>query len=895
MMTKKTDSGRAVPGGSLAAEVLNADYEKSSAKGGGKDKGRGPLILRIALFAVACVLVILGIISLTMASSTQSTAQKDTTSSVQSQAVAHALVIMSYDASDASGQVQLAGVQDLLGRASISSDVVYLDARTTAHDSQLADIISQQVVAKAQDAGGYDAVIAVGDEALTYVMDNQSLFAGVPTTFLAVDDQDLANQAFQAGIATGLYETETPGTSLKAAVDLLPQATRVVVLADRSPQSTGLLAQLDGDASAAPGVSREVWDVSQMSRADLSTKLGSLGKSDLVLILSANVDADGKVYTPSATAHFVSSATKAPVFSAFGGVGEGVCGASFLDRRNEGQQAATMAVDLLNGKSVAQVPLSAVKPSTMVYDVQALQAAGIDPNDTPESATLTNEPVLSWRIIRPLLPSILLLVGAVVCILFFGIVGFRRSVQSNREIVASHKDLQYRLYHDLLTELPNRHALEKVAADSSFDDRVASVVQLDIDDFTDINDSYGHSVGNEVIRILAQRLENVGAALLVRAGGDEFALVFDHPLATDSPEVRHMERIFTDPLVIGDYKLDISARLGIANREDGMTSEGMIIYSDLALHEAKATRAHHAVFYDTSMHDAMKRKLEITSYLKKAIDEESIDVVWQPQVDTQTLKVYGYEALCRLHDNAYYPNDFIPVAEMSGLIAPLDRVVTKKVIEQLGTWLRQGRKDVGVASINFSAGQLRDRGYCDFLAGLLAENHVPAKLSKIEITESMLLGNEDVAERLFSRLRHMGITLALDDFGTGYSSLSRMANTPVDFVKLDKSLVDSFMIPGKESFIDNITQLVHGLDKKIVVEGVETYDQYEIARRLGCDIIQGYFFSKPLAPQDLEGFNPNQILAQAKEDAGDKTRNPEWSKYSRDSRGRWQKSDKAKK
>jgi EAL domain-containing protein (putative c-di-GMP-specific phosphodiesterase class I) len=288
----------------------------------------------------------------------------------------------------------------------------------------------------------------------------------------------------------------------------------------------------------------------------------------------------------------------------------------------------------------------------------------------------------------------------------------------------------------------------------------------------------------------------------------------------------------------------------------------------------------------------MERRLEITEYLKQAIAEERVVVLWQPQVDTENLTVYGYEALCRLEGNKYFPNDFIPVAEMSGLVNPLDRVVTKKVIEQLGVWLKEGRKDVGVASINFSAAQLRDKGYCDFLAEQLAKNNVPASLIKIEITESMILGNEEEADKLFARLRSMGITLALDDFGTGYSSLYRMANRPVDFVKLDKSLVDTFMVPGKEGFIDDVTRLIHGLGKTIVVEGVETYEQYQMCLSFGCDIIQGYFFARPMPAEEAISLDPNTIIAEARAKYGDKTRNGNWSKYDRDEHGRWKKKPK---
>lgn len=863
----------------------------------------GTLVLRIGLFAVACVFAILGLMSINTVSSVQATSQYATMESAQGEPTRHALVIMAYDESDAATGYERAGVLDVLRRSSVSYDVFYLDARSNPAGSVGEEAVTSQIVAKAATAGGYDVVIAAGDEALTYVEGHQDLLAGVPVTFLAVQDQAHASSAQAAGLATGVVERGAASKSLSSAAALVPGCSKVVVLVDGSEESKGLLAQLDDDPAAAPGLEREVWDVSTMSRDQLASQLSGLSDETLVLVLAANHDADGTSYTPSQTAHLVSSSTSCPVFTATGGVGEGACGGAFVDRKAEGELAAETAVKELNGAQPGSIAVAHAEPSTMVYDVQALEKAGISPDATDPSASLVNDGAISARTLRPLVKPIVLFVLAGLCVAGFGVIGYRSSVKAKRDIYKSHRDLQYRFYHDPLTELPNRQALEKFAGEQENQGRLASILQVDIDDFTDINDSYGHSFGNEVIKIVAQRLEGVDCALLARSGGDEFTLAFDHPLEPGGTQVRQIWGLLGEPVAFGDNKVDISARGGVANREEGMTAEDMIVYSDLAVHEAKARGEHKAVFYDDSMREAMDRKIEITSYLKQAIEDESFVVLLQPQVNTRTLEVEGYEALCRLESNKYYPSEFIPVAEMSGLISPLDRIMTKKVVEQLGAWIAQGRQ-VGVASVNFSAAQLRDKGYCDYLAGLLATNKVPADRIKVEITESMILENEERAEALFRRLKAMGIKLALDDFGTGYSSLYRLASTPVDDVKLDKSLVDTFMVAGKEGFIEHITKLVHGLGKRIVVEGVETADQYLICRRLGCDVIQGYFFSKPVSAKEAVALDAAAVVERAgidlsqaddlaeeeSDDAdGDSVRNKEWPSQNRDSRGRWKK------
>ena len=846
------------------------------------------LILRIVLFALACIFAVLGVKGFIDASNLQTTSRTVTTDSIQAPATAHALVLFSYDESDASVAYERDGVLSVLGRSGVSYDPIYMNARVNASNPDAMERLGRVVLDTANRSGGYDAIITAGDEALLYVLDHPELFGNIPVSFFAVGDKGLAERAKGSGVVRGYYEDGTVRASLEQASKLVPSAKKAVVLVDGSAEASGLLAQLQSSANTAQGVERDIWDVSTFSRDELAARLSALGSDSFVMLLAANHDSAGNTYTPSSTVYFVSGSTKAPVFSALGGVGEGICASAFIDRENEGLNAVKNAVEMMNGAGQGATAIQAVNPECCVFDAQALSAHSIDLNATPDNAAIINESVFSLRVLRPFIVPVLFILLAIGCIAAFGIIGFRRSMKSNREIIESRNRLRYRLYHDLLTDLPNRHALDQYFSDQTKSKTAKSMVQVDINGFTDINDSFGHDFGDSVIQIVGKRLSNIRSLFLARTGGDEFVLVFDKTLKPGCSQLMHIERIFKDPAVVGDNKVDLAATVGVANLEPNMNARDLIICSDLAMHKAKEINAHNPVFYSDGLREGMEEKLEITSYLKYAVGEETLNVLWQPQVDTANLTVYGYEALCRLKDNVYYPGEFIPVAEMSGLVVPLGRIVTKQVVSQMGAWIKEG-KNVGVASINFSAAQLRDKDYCNYLAELLAKHDVPASLIKIEITESMILGNEEDAAQLFKRLRSMGVTLALDDFGTGYSSLYRMAKNPMDVVKLDKSLVDNFMIPGKESLISDITKLIHGLNKTIVVEGVETYDQYMMCLDMGCDIIQGFFFAKPMPASEVIDFDPKQIINDARADAGDKTRNGDWRKYDRDEHGRWKK------
>jgi EAL domain-containing protein (putative c-di-GMP-specific phosphodiesterase class I) len=335
-------------------------------------------------------------------------------------------------------------------------------------------------------------------------------------------------------------------------------------------------------------------------------------------------------------------------------------------------------------------------------------------------------------------------------------------------------------------------------------------------------------------------------------------LGFSHEIEQDGMEIKLIRAIFEKPFAIDEFELEVTASLGVVNRTAAMSVEETISAVDLATREGKKGGLKGSLFfYNTTLKKEMEDKLAITSYLKQSILDENFVVLYQPQVDTVSNDVGGYEALVRLEGDAYYPGQFIPVAEQSGMVIEVDRIVTKKVVQQLATWKKR-HKRLRPVSINYSAVQLKDEGYVDFLIDLLKRYDVAPNLIKIEITESLLLGSEEQTDQLFSRLKSAGIAMALDDFGTGYTSLSRVTTIPADVVKIDKSLVDAYMVPGKERFLDDLTRLVHGLKKKIIVEGVETKEQLEICRELGCDMVQGYYFSKPLLPERAAQFEPKK-------------------------------------
>ncbi len=810
-------------------------------------------IVRIILFAGALVFAVFGLVMLSNASNSQATTETVTEAVVKEEPVGHALVLLSHGDYDPDAIYERAGIIDVLTRASVAYSVEYLDADCLSASTE-EGAAWQEALTEKIAAYSYDVVICTDDAALQFLQEKHaSLFPEVPVVFCGVFDADLADQTHREGWASGSVLSDFSADVMRANAALLPNASKFLAISDDTVAGKYLSSQFQNAQSDFPGFSFETVNAGEMTRDQLRQKLSAVDESTVVLLLSAREDSTGKMYSVDDGARFVSDACPRPVFSITNGVGEGICGSGFVDREKAGEDAATMAVEVLNGSSPGTIDIVSDAADGYVYDSKVLEKYGLDKTAIPSTASLINNQSFSFQSIRPLIVPILLILAAVALILVFALMGYRRSVKSTREIIESRNDLQYRLYHNALTNLYNRAALNSFSESSKFENSLKSLVHIDLDDFNDINDTYGHAFGDKMLVQVAERLRGIDAPLTIHMSGDEFLLGYESKIGKNSKLLQHISEVLDEPMNIDDVRLEPSACIGVVNRSANMDIDAMVAAADLATRNAKETAGKHDIaFYDRAMKDRMEEQIQITQCLKDSIADEKIVVLFQPQVDAQSLDVHGYEALVRLEGDPYYPGQFIPVAEKSGMVQDLDRLVTKIVIRQLGIWKKR-HKRLRPVSINYSAEQLEDTGYVDFLAQQLRENDVPADLVRIEITESMQLEDKR-AQKLFADLTKLGIELSLDDFGTGYSSLERLATMPTSEVKLDKTLVDAILVPETERFIFDIVQMIHGLDKFIVVEGVETRAQLEMCRKLNCDVIQGYYFSRPVRAEEAVSF-----------------------------------------
>ena len=808
--------------------------------------------LRMLVFALALVCIMAGVATLNQALTDRSDVQEKTFQLVPPATGKSALLIESYGENNPSVPLERKGVLDVLRQEGVSVDIEYMDTRNFPTGYAASDAWKEMIRSRLMAHGPYDVVLCADDDAL-HAVDaiHDELFPQVPVVFFSVNDVTYGNEVASKGYATGIVEHGHVRQIMEAATRLEPQARNLVAIVDDSALGQASLSQFEEARSGLPGYTEQVIVASSMTRFQLAEALQGLGSNDIVFQLAAYSDIEGRGYTLDNTTAFVTGSCPVPVFRESGaGVGDGITGASYVDYEGQGRQAARMASRILGGASVSGLPVQSDEVTHTIFDVKALESHGLDRGLVPSDAYLVNE-TNPWQGAKSLIMPALLLAAGIALIAYFVYLGSRRMNEDAQEIAQSRDALSYQLRHDSLTDLANRYALAEKVKDPSAQ-KVRSLVTFDLDDFTDLNDSYGHEVGDLVIRAMADRLaQRMGDAFVARSSGDEFVVVLDHELDESSPELATIYSLISDPIEAAGFSLTLTASLGVVNRTGDMTLEEMIKYGDLAMSEAKSTRGRNSLsFFDESMRDALEERIYLTTRLRQAIDGDGFTVAYQPQVEALTGRLVGVEALVRLKSGEFGPGKFIPVAESAGLVVEIGRIVTRKVIEDLAAWIAEGREAVPVA-INFSPAQLKDEGYLDYLASLLHEHDINPSLVKIEITESLMMENAEAGAALCERIHQMGIKLALDDFGTGYSSLARMAALPGDYVKLDKSLVDEFLKPGRESFVDDITHIVHALGKSVIVEGVETKDQYELCLSLGCDQIQGYYFARPLQVEDL--------------------------------------------
>jgi len=452
---------------------------------------------------------------------------------------------------------------------------------------------------------------------------------------------------------------------------------------------------------------------------------------------------------------------------------------------------------------------------------------------------------------------------AEVCLTALTLSGRRTLLAIVRDITerrVAEERVRYLAYYDALTGLPNRTLLQdrlaNALAGAHRQKHKVAILFLDLDRFKNVNDSLGHSVGDLLLQDAAERLKTWAREqdTVSRVGGDEFVIVLPSitEVADAAVAAQRIMRAMTAEYVLKGRSLGINCSIGISiYPEHGTDSETLIKNADAAMYWAKENGRGRFRFFTDEMNAQAVERLTLENSLRLALEKGQLFLMYQPQMDIATGRITGLEALLRWQHpdlGLVPPEKFIRIAENSGLIVPIGEWVLRTACRQARKWQDEGLPAVSLA-VNVSAVQFRQEGFCELIGKVLHETGLAPQYLELELTESLLLANADVMLSIVQELKAMGLTLAIDDFGTGYSSFSYLRQFRVSKFKIDRSFIrDVAVNPDDAAITAAIISIAKSLRLKVIAEGVENEAQMSFLRAHQCDEIQGYYFSKPLAP-----------------------------------------------
>lgn len=426
--------------------------------------------------------------------------------------------------------------------------------------------------------------------------------------------------------------------------------------------------------------------------------------------------------------------------------------------------------------------------------------------------------------------------------------------------------LHYQAYYDTLTNLPNRtlfnEQLATALANAHFKNTLMAVMFIDLDGFKNVNDTLGHTIGDQLLRSFAQRLKTQlrFTDLLARWAGDEFTILIPHLDNIDEAKTL-AERIFAilqQPFDVSGHLLYLKTSIGIAiYPKDGEDAETLVKNADAALYCTKETGKNHYQFYSPIITSKTSDLLKMENLLHEALEKEQFLLHYQPQVNITTGTIFGMEALIRWkHPNLglISPAKFIPVAEETGLIVSIGEWVLRQACQQNRLWQKMGLPPIRIA-VNLSSLQFQQPNFINLVTQILEETDLDPSFLELEITETTIMQNIEFARQVVSYLKQMGVHLSMDDFGTGYSSLGYLKQIPFNTIKIDQTFVKDLKDqPEDLAIISAVLAIGRGFNLRVIAEGVETQDQVDLLKKLECEEMQGFKFSKPLDSEAAGSF-----------------------------------------
>ncbi|UCC57021.1 MAG: EAL domain-containing protein [Gammaproteobacteria bacterium] len=459
--------------------------------------------------------------------------------------------------------------------------------------------------------------------------------------------------------------------------------------------------------------------------------------------------------------------------------------------------------------------------------------------------------------------------------------------QMGKNLHHYHEQVRYIAYHDSLTGLPNRKMfkdyLTRSAAEARRNLHELAILFLDLDNFKRINDTLGHQAGDKLLKALADRLSNClretdvlshpardnPGELMARLAGDEFIILLPKTRGPDDAQkvARRVLNSLTEPFIIDKQELYISTSIGIAMYPtDGKDSNELLKSADIAMYSAKKLGRNNYQYYSEEMNKEAVRKLKIENRLRRAVENRELELYFQPQMNISTGQIIGVESLLRWRDaklGQVSPEVFIPIAEEYGLIVPISKWVIHEACRQAREW-QDTYDDPITMSINISAVHFNGNDLENVIAKSLRDTGLDPQYLELELTETSILQDPELAINTLTGFKRMGLRVSLDDFGTGYSSLSYLMKLPLDKLKIDKSFIQTMKSGTRgASIVSAIIAMAHSLDLSVIAEGVENDKHLQLLRQMHCDMVQGYHIARPMPASQFEEMFANTLKRRA--------------------------------
>jgi diguanylate cyclase (GGDEF)-like protein len=506
-----------------------------------------------------------------------------------------------------------------------------------------------------------------------------------------------------------------------------------------------------------------------------------------------------------------------------------------------------LSVELLETSASAVDRLCALV-SSIVSDASSIQQALGTPDPARAQAARVRSSAEQCALLAERLGSGLAALGA----------------ERQREERALERRLHDLAHTDALTGLPNVHTfndrMAQTLSQAPFTGQTVAILLLDLDRFKVINDTLGHRTGDTLLTLVAERLQTTvyGSDSVARLGGDEFLVLLPRlgSLEDVTQVVQKVFDRFREPFTVGDHDLFVTISMGVAIYPlDGSTGEVLVKNADIAMYRAKQLGGAGYQFYTAGMNARAMERIALETGLHRALDRGELVVHYQPLVDVATGRIDGVEALVRWQHptrGLIPPCDFIPLAEETGLIVPIGAWVLRSACRQARAWQDRLERPLRVA-VNLSPRQFRDPRLLREIEEILLETRLPAWLLELEITETAAMHDVVASQETLQNLKALGIRITMDDFGTGYSSLAYLKTFPIDSLKIDRSFIkDLATSPADVAITVASITVAHGLDLRVIAEGVETEHQLDLLRRHDCDAFQGFLVSRPAPAHELE-------------------------------------------